>query len=331
MHTMRNTILTLFFAVTGLVFLIGACSNSPKAEAKTNEKPPVDSLAKADSILNLTYNKTNWSITLKNLAVWDSCKARQIDSAIMVVLKLPSNWAKTRNAIFALDTMPYGHIYSFGRKIGNEYKTALAAPPPPQIIEPDYYPMTEKPVIYLYPTKETQVTVNLDFNGTDLYTWPKIDGTEWVVTARPDGMLTDSKDDQFPYLFWEGKQHNLNWVDYSSGFVVGSLSIETFLQEKLKVLGLNARERADFITYWGPRMHQSAYYFIRFETVNYAKNVPLTITPTPTSMQRIMMVFAPLSSDRKVKEQTLTPFTRKGFTVIEWGGIELPSVTFNEF
>lgn len=319
-------------ALSSLVLLFIACGNNTIEEQQL--KPtPIDSTAKADSILKLKYDKTNWSVSIKELARWDSCKARQLDSVIMFVLKLPSNWGRTRDAIFGLDSLAYGQIYSYGRKIGDDYYAYLHNPPsPPQIVEPDYYHMTEKPVIYLYPTKEMQVNVKLDFNGTDLYTWPKVgEAAEWDVTARPDGMLTDTKGDQFPYLFWEGKQRNLSWIDNTSGFVVSSLSVETFLQEKLKVLGLNPRERADFITYWGPRMHKSGYYFIRFETVNYAKAIPLSITPAPTTMQRIMMVFAPLSSDRKVKEQSLTPFTRKGFTVIEWGGIELPSVTFKEF
>lgn len=293
--------------------------------------PPADSTAKADSILNLKFNPANWKHTINELARWDKCKARQIDSSVQFLLSLETGWLSTTAAIQGMNNLPYKGLYYYAQQVGANYDKYLH----PAILydEPQRpYPiMTEKPVIYLYPTKEMSVTVNLDFSGTDLYTWPKIDGSEWVVTARPDGMLTDSKDDQFPYLFWEGKQRNLNWVDNSSGFVVSSLSVETFLQEKLKVLGLNARERADFITYWGPRMHESSYYFIRFETVNYAKAVPLTITPAPTSMQRIMMVFAPLSSDRKVKEQVLTPFTRKGFTVIEWGGTELPSITLQEF
>lgn len=303
-----------------------ACSNSPVQHTDTKTPPPVDSVAKADSILKLKYDKTNWSVTIRTeLARWDSCKARQIDSAIMVVLKLPSNWAKTRNAIFALDTMPYGHIYSFGRKIGNEYKAALAAPPPDIIpVEPNY-PMTEKPVIYLYPVKEMLVSVNLDFRGTNLYTWPKIDGTEWNVTARPDGMLTDTRGEQYPYLFWEGQQPDISYINQSEGFVVGGENTEDFLNEKLKTLGLNARERADFITYWAPRMKDNEFNFIRFETAAYNSAVPLIITPTPESMQRVLMAFKKVDGNYRYTLQELKPFNRKGYTVIEWGGVELPA------
>ena len=47
-----------------------------------------------------------------------------------------------------------------------------------------------KPVIYLYPEEETNVTVKLDYNGELTCTYPKSDGT-WRVTAKPDGTLID--------------------------------------------------------------------------------------------------------------------------------------------
>ena len=46
--------------------------------------------------------------------------------------------------------------------------------------------MDEKPVIYLYPEEETEVTVKLDYNGTLTSTYPAY-GDGWTVTAQPDG------------------------------------------------------------------------------------------------------------------------------------------------
>lgn len=43
-----------------------------------------------------------------------------------------------------------------------------------------------KPVIYLYPTEETEVTVKLDYAGEFICTYPEYDG-EWKVNAFPDG------------------------------------------------------------------------------------------------------------------------------------------------
>jgi hypothetical protein len=55
----------------------------------------------------------------------------------------------------------------------------------------------------------------------------------------------------------------------------------------------------------------------------YTSQAPLTITPTPDSMQRVFMVFQWLDQPIVVKEQILKPFERSGFSVIEWGGSEL--------
>jgi hypothetical protein len=38
------------------------------------------------------------------------------------------------------------------------------------------------------------------------------------------------------------------------------------------------------------------------------------------------MVYKGLEEPITVKEQVLKPFTRKGFTLIEWGGAELPEI-----
>lgn len=47
-----------------------------------------------------------------------------------------------------------------------------------------------KPVIYLYPEEETQVSVRLDFDGELTSTYPSYEDG-WTVDASPDGTLTD--------------------------------------------------------------------------------------------------------------------------------------------
>ena len=44
--------------------------------------------------------------------------------------------------------------------------------------------LSAKPVIYLYPEEETEVTVSLDFDGTLTSTYPDY-GEGWTVTAAP--------------------------------------------------------------------------------------------------------------------------------------------------
>ena len=61
----------------------------------------------------------------------------------------------------------------------------------------------EKPVIYLYPEEEMEVTVKLDFDGTLTSTYPAYEDG-WTVTAQPDGTLTDESGREYYCLFWEG-------------------------------------------------------------------------------------------------------------------------------
>ena len=76
----------------------------------------------------------------------------------------------------------------------------------------------EKPVIYLYPEEETNIHVELDFNGTITSVYPAYENG-WDVVASPDGTLTDSETGREYYcLFWEGVSAAA--YDLTEGFVV---------------------------------------------------------------------------------------------------------------
>ncbi len=53
------------------------------------------------------------------------------------------------------------------------------------------------------------------------------------------------------------------------------------------------------------------------------ENMPLLVTPSPDTLIRIIMDWKSLDNSIDVKEQTLTPVTRNGYTVVEWGGTEI--------
>ena len=118
-----------------------------------------------------------------------------------------------------------------------------------------------KPVLYLYPEASTDVTVELSFDGRLTYTYPQpeqgADGSAtWSVTAHPDGDLVDPAGRHYPSLFWEGNASKAFSQD--EGFVVEAGQESGFLEDKLAVLGLNDREAAEFITFWGPRSPSGA-------------------------------------------------------------------------
>lgn len=178
-----------------------------------------------------------------------------------------------------------------------------------------------KPVIYLYPETTTEVSVKLEYQGKLTCTYPEYkDG--WHVVAQPDGTLTDIETQkEYSYLFWEG----LSEVKYdmSKGYVIKGSDTAKFLQSILAEMGLTPKEYNEFIVYWLPKMQDNPYNLITFQTNVYTENALLKISPEPDSLLRIFMAYKALQKPITVEEPIIEPFTRSGFTVVEWGGTEI--------
>ena len=181
-------------------------------------------------------------------------------------------------------------------------------------------PVMDKPVIYLYPEVEMEVSVKLDYKGELMFTYPKYnDG--WTVTARPDGTLIDADGNEYSYLFWDGVCD----VEYdlSKGYVIKGEDTADFLRDTLARMGLTPREYNEFIVYWLPQMEGNPYNLITFQTDAYTDNAVLDIAPTPDSMLRVFMVFKALDKPIEIEEPEIVLFERRGFCVVEWGGSEI--------
>ena len=179
-----------------------------------------------------------------------------------------------------------------------------------------------KPVIYLYPEEETEVTVRLDYDGELTCTYPAYEDG-WTVTAAPDGTLRDEAGQTYSYLYWEGVARTE--YDFSRGFCVPGADTAAFLEDALSRLGLTRREANEFIVYWLPRMEPSPYNLIAFQAEAYTDHARLTVTPEPDSLLRVFMAWKPLEAPADLPAQELPAFKRTGFTVVEWGGAELSS------
>ena len=102
----------------------------------------------------------------------------------------------------------------------------------------------------------------------------------------------------------------------------GEIVVHTFLLDKLAQLGLNAQESADFREFWEPRMTAAPYYFVTFLGTQQMNQIaPLTITPTPDTLIRVLMDFHPLQKPIEVQGFDIKTPTRHAFTVLEWGGV----------
>ena len=185
------------------------------------------------------------------------------------------------------------------------------------------YPSIDKPVIYLYPTEETEISVKLLNDERITCSYPKyVD--EWKVLAKTNGDLMDLNTGRNLYsLYYESESvEKFNVVQ--EGFVVKGEDSAKFLEEKLAILGLTQRETQEFIIYWLPKLESNNYNYIRCATgEEINNNMPLEINPNPDIIIRVLMTFKGLQSPIDVEEQKLDTHERPGFTVVEWGGTEI--------
>ena len=206
--------------------------------------------------------------------------------------------------------------------IGNECMPIPEAPDypefPPIIREMPPESVT-KPVIYLYPKETMDISVQLNIKYSKFTTiYPKFNGkNSWNVKAKPNGDILIN-DKTYPYLFWEAESYDP--FDTNEGFIVSEENAEKFLEEKLEILGLNEKEKTDFITYWLPVLLKNKLSLCSFQPKKYFDNFELNITPKPDSLIRVFVIIKKLDSPINIKEQKLVPNERKGFTAIEWGG-----------
>ena len=180
-----------------------------------------------------------------------------------------------------------------------------------------------KPIIYLYPTEEKQVSVQLGYKEKIICSYPKYT-TGWNVIAQPNGDLKDIDTNKNLYSLYYESDNVVKFKIEKDGFIIKGEDSAEFLEEKLKILGLTDRETEEFIIYWLPKLEANKYNYIRFATrEEIDANMPLTITPEPDTTIRILMEYKGLENPIEVEEQSLEKTERKGFVAVEWGGTEI--------
>ncbi len=186
-----------------------------------------------------------------------------------------------------------------------------------------YNPITAKPIIYLYPTQDTEVSVKLLKDNNLTCSYPKYQG-EWKVLAQSNGNLKDLTTNRQLYSLYYESKSAVEFNVEEEGFIVKGEDAAAFLEEKLKVLGLNEREAEEFIIYWLPKLEANKFNYIRFATPDEInENMPLEINPNPDTIIRVLMTFKGLDNPIDIKEQKLETPIRKGFIAVEWGGTEI--------
>lgn len=207
-----------------------------------------------------------------------------------------------------------------------------------------------KPVIYLYPTKTTKVSVQFTTPmslTTDIPTYH--DG--WNVLANPDGKLKDLQPqytncnlfnlnqfgseyaseacnkNSYPYLYWAGKSDVNQYPREDNGWVISKDNLDVFLNKTLSQVGLNDKEKSDMLSYWIPEMlsKNTPFYKISFlQTTQMNQLAPMKISPKPDTLFRIFLDWSPLlqKPSKDLIPEHLNKLQRNGFTVVEWGGLK---------
>ena len=176
-----------------------------------------------------------------------------------------------------------------------------------------------KPVLYLYPEKETNVTVKFSKPELLTTTYPKYINS-WNVTVKPNGDMIDKNGKYYYALYWDEKRYNE--ALFHEGFYVEGKNAIKFLEEKLSIIGLSDKERNEFIMYWLPIMENNKKNLVYFElTKERELSNKLIITPKPDSLLRVNIHIKKVNEKVNIKEQKLETFKRVGFTAVEWGGM----------
>lgn len=177
-----------------------------------------------------------------------------------------------------------------------------------------------KPVIYLYPQQKQQVSVSV---GAQVINSSPAYGNGWDnVTAYPDGSLI-YKGKVYSSLFWDG-YGNGDYPDIQSGTIVATRDAVSTVVKQLAAQGLNQQEISDFIGYWKPKLEAVRQPFTRLtwlDTAQMNQLAPLYISPKPQTLIRVFLDFEGLKQPYPLNSQPLQSLQRRGFTVVEWGGL----------
>lgn len=182
-----------------------------------------------------------------------------------------------------------------------------------------------KPNIYLYPTETTLVDV--EFSEPELLLTVIPDYKErWQAIASPNGKL-DVEGKNYGFLFYESSTTG-KFMQFDEAFVVPAENKAEFFTEICNSYNFNEQETKDFVEFWCERLEEKTEYIMYPQITEIIdKEMPVDISPKADSVFRIWFVYEAVDNDNRdklttIKKPVITEkVIRKGFTVVEWGGI----------
>ena len=200
-----------------------------------------------------------------------------------------------------------------------------------------------KPVILLYDNEKKEneeVSIKLTLNDAmDLsITYPNPTHSndndknkkeyEWKGTyssnGNEDACQITINEKKYDYIFWEGPCIK---EDQFNGEIIGIQSdkFEEELDLLLEKLGLNERERNDFIVYWLTKLSGRKGHKITICNEKYDNEIAKLTVSNYSQMLRVMLKFEEISSEEVHQLKGIDSVEKKerptGKYVVEWGAI----------
>ena len=179
----------------------------------------------------------------------------------------------------------------------------------------------KKPIIYFYPEKEMDLSVEFVNKEKLLTTYPKYNNG-WNIHLNEDGTFVTGNDNREYYAIYFDEIANYT-CNFEEGFYVNKDNAINFLEEKMDYIGYTNREVNEFVMYWLPILEQNEHSLVYFEqTEERNKECPLIFSTEPNTLIRTMIHIKKVDGEQTIKEQELVHYDRNGFVVTEWGGAE---------
>ncbi len=277
-----------------------------------------EAISQGEGIIKFNLNVENVKIQykVKKADGWSNWLSYHLQSSKrMIVDTFPAG-----NYQFKFEKAGMNTVYGNINLESQHYVEAVATMYGFEPVEEEY--KVFKPAIYLY--SETPVDLQLKVNpvGKFDFTYPTHKEDGWQVHVDENGLTCNGR--QYDYLFWDATQDHMDF-NYNFGFVFKGEETIAFLEEKLSTLGLNDREKQDFIAFWGPKLVSNDYNYVHFITgMDYTESIgSVESSEEIESSLRLFMGYRALSAPIPVVEQELQSFKRQGLTLVEWGGGEV--------
>ena len=180
----------------------------------------------------------------------------------------------------------------------------------------------EKPVIYLYPTLPTSISVQVITSGSVVISDPTYPPGGWNnVLAMPDGNLT-YKGKNYSELFYETSV--TDFQKPQQGVTIAKAQLTEKLSSLLDQLGLIGKEKQEFLSFWLPQLETLPSQYIFFSVLSPSAKAGIdtvAITPKPDTQINFIAYFK--AAAQPAKDMLKLPPTPKrlGFVSVEWGGV----------